>query len=95
MKFIEEIVVDVFLLMFCVFFVEDFCDCGFIQLEVVEVFGISQSVVLKYVYGEVVMNEWVVIDFCVVDFVFCVGDGFVIGDMMFVQVFVEVEVFIC
>ena len=94
MKFIEEVVVEIFLPTYRSMLAEELLDRGLNQSEVGGYLGISQSAVSKYAHGEIERHDRVAEDDRVKDLVDQTATGLSEGRMSPVQALIEAEVLI-
>ncbi len=94
MKFIEEIVVEVFLPTYRSLLAERLEEKGLTQSEIAEQLGVSQSAVSKYVHGEVERHPRIADDERITGLVDRIAEGLAEGTMTRVQALVETEVLV-
>ena len=94
MKFVEELVVEVFLPTYRSMLAENLRDRGLTQSEVADAIGVSQSAVSKYAHGTVARQREILEDERVQSLVERVGEGLAEGTMSRVEALVESEVLI-
>ena len=94
MKFVEELVVEVFLPTYRSMLAENLRDRGLTQSEVADAIGVSQSAVSKYAHGTVARRREILEDERVQSLVERVGAGLAEGTMSRVEALVESEVLI-